>query len=84
MAELVDARDSKSCFLGSAGSIPAVGIFMFDRLWVMRMKQRPEAIDAGAREYELERYISEELPADNLSVMYMKCRVFILTAEGRI
>lgn len=26
MAELVDARDSKSCFLGSAGSIPAAGI----------------------------------------------------------
>ena len=35
MAELVDARDSKSCFLGSAGSIPAVGIFpvMFLRLF---------------------------------------------------
>ena len=28
VAELVDARDSKSRFYGSAGSIPAAGIFL--------------------------------------------------------
>lgn len=30
VAELVDARDSKSRFFGSMGSIPIAGIFLFD------------------------------------------------------